>query len=66
MTRDEAEAEAIRLGALQPQGMKEGLADNMNRSLNNQRWEHTQRARSRLEAWTAAILRGEDPTRTVG
>jgi hypothetical protein len=62
MTEDEAIRAAIAAGALQPQGFRESLADNVNSTQNYQNWSDTALARGRLEAWTNAILNGVDPS----
>jgi hypothetical protein len=61
-TLEEAEQFAIQAGALRPQGMKENMAEGIAKSNNWAfRWEYTERAQSRLQAWTQAILNGTHP-----
>lgn len=61
MTEDEARQEAIRLGALEPQGLLESTSANFMGNARGQRWEDTQLAQRRLELWTQALLNGKDP-----
>ena len=62
MTYEEARALAVKMGALQPQGLKERMATDIPAS-KGRSFAETPRAQERLEAWTQAILRGEDPRR---
>jgi hypothetical protein len=63
MTEDEAREEAIRLGALKPQGFFEGMSATWMGNTGGGRWEDTPLAQTRLKLWTEAILNGEDPTK---
>ncbi|TCZ66730.1 hypothetical protein [Roseicella aquatilis] len=60
MTREQARALAIEMGALRPQDMSEGAAVAW-LSASYHSFAETPKAQSRLEAWTAAILAGTDP-----
>ena len=62
MTYEEARAQAEAMGALKPQGMKENIAAGV-MAHNGRSFAQTTLAQSRLEAWTQAILRGQDPRR---
>jgi hypothetical protein len=66
MTEDEAREQAIKLGALQPQGFWESMSANWIGNNDNRTWASTDRAQKRLELWTIAILEGRNPKRTVG
>ncbi len=61
MTEDEARDQAIRLGALQPQGFFETLSENFMGNTGGRRWQDTPLAQRRLKLWTEAILNGKDP-----
>lgn len=64
MAYDEAKQQAINMGALEPHGLKERMAAGL--MANEGRWfSQTPLAQSRLEAWTQAILNGQDP-RSLG
>lgn len=52
-----AEQRAIDEGALEPQGMGEGMAANWMSSQQGIRWAASPRAQSRLHQWTIEILR---------
>jgi len=60
MTEEEARALAIQMGALKPQGFQENWAAGV-MSYNGRSFADTPLARSRLQAWTLAILEGRDP-----
>jgi hypothetical protein len=60
MTYEEARARAVEMGALKPQGLKENMAAGV-MAHNGRSFAQTPLAQSRLEAWTQAIMRGEDP-----
>lgn len=66
MTEDEARAEAVRLGALEPQGFWESIMANWIENTRDQKWRDTAKARQRAELWTKAVLAGQNPRRTVG
>jgi hypothetical protein len=66
MNREEAEAEAIRLGALEPQGAFEIMQANWIENASTEKWRDKPKARQRLALWTEAVLAGRNPKRTVG
>jgi hypothetical protein len=62
MTYEEARQRAIDLGALKPQTLTERMAAGVMAS-RGQWFSNTVRAQGRLEAWTRAVLQGQDPRR---
>jgi hypothetical protein len=66
MTDDEARAEAVRLGALQPRGFIENAAATWIENTQGRRWSDTAKAQERLELWTKAILAGKNPKTSTG
>jgi hypothetical protein len=66
VTEDEARAEAVRLGALEPQGFWESVMANWIENTSSQKWRDTAKAQQRGDLWTEAVLAGQNPRKTIG
>lgn len=66
MSRAEARARAIELGAVRRRGTSERIAERIGRE-DGRAWADGDIAQARLKRWTAAIMRGDaDPAPTDG
>jgi hypothetical protein len=61
MTYEEAKQQAIAMGALKPQTLKEKMSAGWMANQGYRYYADTPYAQSKLEAWAQGIMRGEDP-----